>query len=88
MITPKWVKTKSQPIGIRNVMEYLTGVLLHPNCLNQSFDIGGADILTYKEMLHRYAKNRGFRNWIISVPIMTPRLSSYWLHFVTSTSYP
>lgn len=88
MITPKWVKTKSQPIGIRNVMEYLTGVLLHPNCFNQSFDIGGADILTYKEMLHRYAKNRGFRNWIISVPIMTPRLSSYWLHFVTSTSYP
>ena len=88
MITPKWVKTKSQPIGIRNVMEYLTGVLLHHKCLNHSFDIGGADILTYKEMLHRYAKNRGFRNWIISVPIMTPRLSSYWLHFVTSTSYP
>ena len=53
---PKWVKTKSQPIGIRNVMEYLTGVLLHPKCLNDSFDIGGADVLTYKEMLHRYFK--------------------------------
>lgn len=88
MVTPKWVKTKSQPIGIRNVMEYLTGVLLHPKCLNDSFDIGGADVLTYKEMLHRYAKNRGFKNWIVSVPVMTPRLSSYWLHFVTSTSYP
>jgi uncharacterized protein YbjT (DUF2867 family) len=88
MITPKWVKTKSQPIAIRNVMEYLNGVLLHPACLNQSFDIGGPDVLTYKEMLHRYAKNRGFRIWIFSVPIMTPRLSSYWLHFVTSTSYP
>ena len=88
MITPKWVKTKSQPIGIRNVMEYLTGVLLHPDCFNERFDIGGADVMTYKEMLHRYAKNRGFRNWILPVPVMTPRLSSYWLHFVTSTSYP
>ena len=88
MITPRWVKTKSQPIAIRNVMEYLNGVLLHPACLNQSFDIGGPDVITYKEMLHRYAKNRGFRNWILSVPVMTPRLSSYWLHFVTSTSYP
>ncbi len=88
MVTPKWVKTKSQPIAIRNVMEYLNGVLLHPECLDSSFDIGGADVLTYKEMLHRYAKNRGFKNWIFSIPVMTPRLSSYWLHFVTSTSYP
>ena len=87
MITPKWVRTKSQPIAIRNVMEYLSGVLLHPQCLNKSFDIGGSDILTYKEMLHKYAKNRGFRNWIMIVPVMTPRLSSYWLNFVTSTSY-
>ena len=87
MITPKWVRTKSQPIAIRNVMEYLSGVLLHPQCLNESFDIGGSDILTYKEMLHKYAKNRGFRNWIMIVPVMTPRLSSYWLNFVTSTSY-
>lgn len=87
MITPKWVRTKSQPIAIRNVMEYLMGVLLHPQCLNESFDIGGSDILTYKEMLHRYAKNRGFHNWILIVPVMTPRLSSYWLNFVTSTTY-
>ncbi len=87
MITPKWVKTKSQPIAIRNVMEYLTGVLLHPKCMNDSFDIGGSSVLTYKEMLHRYAKNRGFRNWIVIVPVMTPRLSSYWLNFVTSTTY-
>lgn len=88
MITPKWVKTKSQPIAIRNVMEYLSGVLLHPECIDQTFDIGGADVLTYKEMLHQYARARGFRNWIYTVPVMTPRLSSYWLHFVTSTSYP
>ena len=87
MITPKWVNTKSQPIAIRNVMEYLTGVLLHPKCMNDSFDIGGSSVLTYKEMLHRYAKNRSFRNWIVIVPVMTPRLSSYWLNFVTSTTY-
>lgn len=88
MITPRWVKTKSQPIAIRNVMEYLTGVIMHSKCIGESFDIGGGDVLTYKEMLHRYAKNRNFRNWIFSFPVMTPRLSSYWLYFVTSTSYP
>ncbi|MDG2492392.1 MAG: SDR family oxidoreductase [Flavobacteriaceae bacterium] len=88
MITPKWVKTKSQPIAIRTVMEFLIGVLLHPKCQNDAFDIGGPNVLTYKEMLHLYARTRGFKNWIWIIPIMTPRLSSYWLHFVTSTSYP
>ena len=88
MITPKWVKTKSQPIAIRNVIEFLTGVLLHPDCVGKAFDIGGLSILSYKEMLYRYAKNRGLKKLIITVPIMTPRLSSYWLYFVTSTSYP
>ena len=88
MITPKWVKTKSQPIAIRNVIEFLTGVLLHPKCIGKAFDIGGLSILTYKEMLYGYAKNRGLKKLIITLPIMTPRLSSYWLYFVTSTSYP
>ena len=54
---------------------------------NTSFDIGGPDVLTYKEMLHQYAQVRGFKNWIFTVPVMTPKLSSYWLYFVTSTSY-
>ena len=88
MITPKWVKTKSQPIAVRNVIEFLTGVLLHPKCMGKAFDIGGLSILTYKEMLYKYAKNRGLKKLIITLPIMTPRLSSYWLYFVTSTSYP
>ena len=88
MITPKWVKTKSQPIAIRNVIEFLTGVLLHPKCIGKAFDIGGLSVLTYKEMLYRYSKNRGLKKLIITLPIMTPRLSSYWLYFVTSTSYP
>ncbi|MGB5700139.1 SDR family oxidoreductase [Muriicola sp.] len=87
MITPKWVLTKAQPIGIRDVINFLTGVLGKKETYNDSFDIGGKDILTYKEMLHQYAKARGFKNWILTVPVMTPKLSSYWLYFVTSTSY-
>ncbi|KPM31451.1 nad-dependent epimerase/dehydratase [Croceitalea dokdonensis DOKDO 023] len=87
MITPKWVLTKSQPIAIRDVIKFLTGVLGNERTYGQSFDIGGPDVLTYKEMLHKYAKVRGFKNWIVTVPVMTPKLSSYWLYFVTSTSY-
>ncbi len=87
MITPKWVLTKSQPIAIRDIINFLTGVLGNTKTYNQSFDIGGPDVLTYKQMLHKYAKIRGFKNWILTVPIMTPKLSSYWLYFVTSTSY-
>ena len=87
MITPKWVLTKTQPIAIRNVIQYLMGVLLHEKCYDKSFDIGGPDVLTYKDMLQLYAKTRGFKNWIFTVPVMTPKLSSYWLYFVTSTSY-
>lgn len=87
MITPKWVLTKTQPIAIRDVILFLTHALGNPDTYDQSFDIGGPDVLTYKDMLHRYAKVRGFKNWIFTVPVMTPKLSSYWLYFVTSTSY-
>ncbi len=87
MITPKWVLTKTQPIAIRDVISFLTGVIGNKDTYNDSFDIAGPDVLTYKEMLHQYAETRGFKNWIVTVPIMTPKLSSYWLYFVTSTSY-
>ena len=87
MITPKWVLTKTQPIAIRDVIQFLTRVLGNTKTYGQSFDIGGPDVLTYKDMLHRYAKVRGFKTYIITVPVMTPKLSSYWLYFVTSTSY-
>jgi uncharacterized protein YbjT (DUF2867 family) len=87
MITPKWVLTKTQPIAIRDVIQFLTGVLGNRETYGQSFDIGGPDVITYKDMLHGYAKVRGFKNWIFTVPVMTPKLSSYWLYFVTSTSY-
>lgn len=87
MIAPKWLKSRCQPIGIRNVIEYLIGVILKEETFNQSFDIGGPDILTYKEMLMGYARVRGLNRWIIPVPVLSPKLSSLWLYFVTSTSF-
>lgn len=87
MIAPKWLNTKSQPIAIRNVLEYLSAVLLRKETFGRSYDIAGPDVLTYKEMLMQFAEVRGFTRRIYTVPVMTPRLSSYWLYFVTSTSY-
>jgi uncharacterized protein YbjT (DUF2867 family) len=87
MITPKWVNTKCQPIGIRDVLKFLTGVLGKEETYNDSFDIGGPDVLSYKDMMKGYAKVRGLNLTILNVPVMTPKLSSYWLYFVTSTSY-
>jgi uncharacterized protein YbjT (DUF2867 family) len=87
MIAPKWLNTRSQPIAIRNVIEYLNGVLGKEEFYGQNFDIGGPEVLTYKQMLLGFAKVRGLKRTIITVPVMTPRLSSYWLYFVTSTSY-
>jgi uncharacterized protein YbjT (DUF2867 family) len=87
MITPRWLNTRSQPIAIRNVIEYLTGVVLFERAYDQSFDIGGPEILTYREMLLGFAKVRNLKRKIITVPVMTPKLSSYWLYFVTSVSY-
>lgn len=87
MITPKWLNTKCQPIAIRNVIQYLVGVLGKEFTYNQHYDIAGTDILTYKQMLLQYAEIRGLKRTIFIVPVMTPKLSSYWLYFVTSTSY-
>ncbi|MDT0557606.1 SDR family oxidoreductase [Ichthyenterobacterium sp. W332] len=87
MITPKWLNTKSQPIGIRDVLSYLTGVLGTTKLYNKSYDIFGPEILTYKEMLLQFAEVRGLKRYIFTLPILTPKLSSYWLYFVTSTSY-
>lgn len=87
MIAPKWLKTKCQPIGIRNVANILIKALFNKETFNRNFDIGDSDILTYKQMLLQYAEVRKLKRFIISFPVMTPRLSSYWLFFVTSTSY-
>lgn len=87
MITPKWVLTKTQPIAIRDIIDFLKGVLGNDKTYGNSFDIAGPDVLTYKQMMEQYAKARGFKNWIFTMPVMTPKLSSYWLYFVTSTTY-
>jgi uncharacterized protein YbjT (DUF2867 family) len=87
MITPKWLLTKCQPIGITDVSNILLKALLHKETYNRNFDIGCDDILTYKEMLLAFAEERGLKRIIWTVPVMTPKLSSYWLYFVTSTSY-
>ncbi|NEN24663.1 SDR family oxidoreductase [Cryomorpha ignava] len=87
MIAPKWLNTKCQPIGIADVLCFLTKSLGDERTYDQNFDIGCPDILTYKEMLLKYAEARGLKRSIGIVPVMTPKLSSYWLYFITSTSY-
>lgn len=87
MITPKWVNTKCQPIAIRDVIFYLTSVINKRECFGQSFDIPGPDTLSYREMMKTYADVRELPLTIVNVPVMTPKLSSYWLYFVTATSY-
>jgi len=88
MVTPKWLQTKSQPIGIRDVLTYLSGGLKKEQLYNRSFDICGPEVLTYKEMLLQFAEVRGLKRYIFTLPVLTPKLSSYWLYFVTSTSFP
>ncbi|MGB3606789.1 MAG: SDR family oxidoreductase [Psychroserpens sp.] len=87
MIAPKWLNTKTQPLAIRNVLSFLHKSVGREDLYNTSYDVFGPEILTYKEMLLQFAKVRGLQRTIVTVPVMTPKLSSYWLYFVTSTSY-
>lgn len=87
MLAPKWLNSRCQPIGIYNVIEYLLGVLANEKSYGHTFDIGGKDILTYKQMLLQFAEVRGLKRYIITVPVLTIKLSSLWLYLVTSTSY-
>ncbi|MCF8302200.1 MAG: SDR family oxidoreductase [Bacteroidales bacterium] len=87
MVAPRWVNSKSQPIAIRDVISFLTGVTENDQTLGKTFDIGGPEVLTYKQMLLKYARVRKLKRFLFVVPVMTPRLSSYWLYFLTSTSY-
>jgi len=87
LVTPKWVSTECQPIGIRDVLHFLTATLFRVETYRRNFDIGGPDVLSYKQMMLTFAKVRRLRRTIWVVPVMTPRLSSYWLYFVTSTTY-
>jgi uncharacterized protein YbjT (DUF2867 family) len=88
MVTPKWVSTPCQPIAVRNVMGYLVGVLANDETAGRVFDIGGREIFSYLEIMRIMAEELGLRKrWVIRVPVLTPRLSSYWIHLVTPLSH-
>jgi uncharacterized protein YbjT (DUF2867 family) len=83
MVCPRWVYTRIQPIAVDTVLDYLVEALHIPASAGRMIEIGGADVITYAEMLIFYAEVRGLRRWLIPVPVLTPKLSSYWVHFVT-----
>lgn len=84
MVTPKWVHTQCQPIAIRNVITYLVGCLKKPETAGETYDVGGAKILTYRDLMDIYADEAQLgKRFVIPVPVLTPKLSSYWIHLVT-----
>ncbi|MBI5485635.1 MAG: NAD(P)H-binding protein [Deltaproteobacteria bacterium] len=83
MITPRWVMTRCQPIAVEDVISYLVGCLKDERTSGRTFDIGGPDVLTYKEMMERFGRIRGRSLYILPVPVLTPRLSSYWVGLIT-----
>jgi uncharacterized protein YbjT (DUF2867 family) len=87
MVAPKWVMSKCQPIAISDLLFYLIEAIKHPECMNRTFELGGPDILTYREILYAYAQYRKLRRYILKVPLLTPYLSSLWLYLVTSTNF-
>ncbi len=87
MVTPRWVSTPCQPIAVQNVVQYLVAALATPATTGQVFDIGGPEVLRYREIMEVMAQELGLpRRWVIPVPLLTPRLSSYWIHLVTPLS--
>ena len=83
MVAPRWISVPTQPIALVDVVGYLDGVAGHPDTIGETFDLGGPEVLTYRDMIERIARLRGRRRRILEVPILSPRLSSYWLHLVT-----
>ena len=83
MVCPRWIETRCQPIDIRDMVNYLIGCLREPATAGLSLDVGGPDIVTYREMMEIYAKVRGLKRLIVTVPVLTPRLSTYWVNLVT-----
>ena len=87
MIAPSWLNTRCQPIAIRNLINYLFRSLLNEKTFNRTFEIGGPDVLTYKQMLLDFAKVRGYKRYIFALPVLFPNLSSYWLYLTTSANF-
>jgi uncharacterized protein YbjT (DUF2867 family) len=87
MLCPKWLVTPTQPIGIDDLLRYLVDARELPPGESQILEIGGADVVTYGEIIQEYARQKGFRRWLIFVPILTPYLSGLWLALVTPATY-
>jgi uncharacterized protein YbjT (DUF2867 family) len=83
MVAPRWLSTPTQPIALDDMIRYLDGVAGNVEALGETFDVGGPEILSYGDMVKRIARIRGRRPLILELPVLTPRLSSYWLHLVT-----
>ncbi|MEU6996557.1 SDR family oxidoreductase [Streptomyces sp. NPDC046465] len=84
MVTPSWVRTRIQPVAVRDVLRYLVACARLPEALNRGFDIGGPDVMTYRDMMRTYAEAAGLRHrLIVPIPLLTPSLSSYWVGLVT-----
>lgn len=88
LITPRWVHTHCQPIAIRNVIDYLTAILKHPQTERSSYDIGGPEVMSYLDLIKGYCDVRGLKRVFIPTRLLSPRLSSGWLCLLTSTSFP
>ena len=86
MIVPRWLNSKCQPIAIRNVINYLHLCLSNENAFSRTFEIGGPDVLTYKQMILQFAAVRGYKRYILSLPVPFPGLSAYWLYLTTSAN--
>ena len=83
MVTPRWVSTRTQPIALRDAIAYLAGVCGLETAFGAEYDVGGPEVMTYREMIERIARLRRKHPIIVEVPVLTPRLSSLWLHLVT-----
>jgi uncharacterized protein YbjT (DUF2867 family) len=88
LITPRWVHTRCQPIAIRNVLDYLTGLLRRPETAHACYDIGGPEVMSYLDLIKGYCRVRGLRRVFLPTRVLSPRLSSGWLCLLTSTSFP
>jgi uncharacterized protein YbjT (DUF2867 family) len=84
MVTPRWVQSRSTPIALDNLLDYLVGVARLPESVGKIYDVGGPEVLTYEQLMRQYGEIAGKRFWLLSLPVLTPRLSSYWLKLVTA----
>jgi uncharacterized protein YbjT (DUF2867 family) len=87
MICPRWLSTPTQPIAVDDVLAYLLAAKHLPSSQSRIFEVGAADVVTYADIIREYARQKGMRRWLISVPVLTPYLSSLWLALVTPASF-